>query len=134
MQDYLDKKLYVMGNELLIQLIGLQEQLRVLHWQTKSHARHIAYGEKYESLGELIDSFMEIYMGKYGRVEFDNETGVIELKNTSSLELNEFFEKNLVFLVSLNDKLNNKLDSDLLNLKDEMMAELNQLRYLLSLK
>jgi hypothetical protein len=77
---------------------------------------------------------MEIYMGKYGRVEFDNETGVIELKNTSSLELNEFFEKNLVFLVSLNEKLNNKLDSDLLNLKDEMMAELNQLRYLLSLK
>ena len=123
-----------MKNELLIQLIGLQEQLRVLHWQTKSHARHIAYGEKYESIGELIDSFMEIYMGKYGRVEFVSGVGIIELKNTSSLKLNDFFESNITFLISLSEKLNPKLDSDLLNIKDEMLGELNQLRYLLSLK
>jgi len=123
-----------MGNELLIQLIGLQEQLRVLHWQTKSHARHVAYGEKYDSIGDLIDSFMEIYMGKYGRVEFDGEEGIIPLKNTKSLDLNGFFKSNLEFLMTLNDKLDDRKDSDLLNLKDEMMAELNQLRYLLSLK
>lgn len=123
-----------MGNELLIQLIGLQEQLRVLHWQTKSYARHKAYGKKYDSIGDLIDSFMEIYMGKYGRVEFDDEEGIIPLKNTKSLDLNEFFKSNLEFLMTLNDKLDDRKDSDLLNLKDEMMAELNQLRYLLSLK
>ena len=123
-----------MGNELLIQLIGLQEQLRVLHWQTKSYARHKAYGKKYDSIGDLIDSFMEIYMGKNGRVEFDGEEGIIPLKNTESLDLNEFFKSNLEFLMTLNDKLDDRKDSDLLNLKDEMMAELNQLRYLLSLK
>jgi hypothetical protein len=123
-----------MGSELLIQLIGLQEQLRVLHWQTKSYARHKAYGKKYDSIGDLIDSFMEIYMGKNGRVEFDGEEGIIPLKNTESLDLNEFFKSNLEFLMTLNDKLDDRKDSDLLNLKDEMMAELNQLRYLLSLK
>jgi hypothetical protein len=123
-----------MKNELLIQFICLQEQLRVLHWQTKSYARHEAYGKKYDSIGELVDSFMEIYMGKYGTVEFDGEEGVISLKNTKSLDLNEFIKSNLEFLISLNDRLDGKKDTDLLNLKDEMMAELNQLRYLLSLK
>jgi hypothetical protein len=123
-----------MKNELLIQFICLQEQLRVLHWQTKSYARHKVYGKKYDSIGELVDSFMEIYMGKYGTVEFDGEEGVISLKNTKSLDLNEFIKSNLEFLISLNDRLDGKKDTDLLNLKDEMMAELNQLRYLLSLK
>lgn len=123
-----------MGNELLIQFIGLQEQLRVLHWQTKSYARHKAYGDKYGDIGGLVDSFMEIYMGKYGRTEFDGGEGVITIKNTNTLDLNQFFKSNLEFLISLSDKLDNKKDSDLLNLKDEMMGELNQLKYLLSLK
>lgn len=123
-----------MKNNLIINFICLQEQLRVLHWQTKSYARHKAYGKKYDTLGELIDSFIEIYMGKYGVVEFDGDEGVITLKNTNSLDLNDFFKRNLDFLISLNDELDDRKDSDLLNLKDEMMAELNQLRYLLSLK
>ena len=123
-----------MKNDLLIQFIGLQEQLRVLHWQTKSYARHKAYGKKYDSIGDLVDSFIEIYMGKNGIVSFDGEGGTINLKNTNSLNLNDFFKNNLDFLISLENNLDGKKDSDLLNIKDEIMAELNQLRYLLSLK
>ena len=123
-----------MKNDLLIQFIGLQEQLRVLHWQTKSYARHKAYGKKYDAIGDLVDSFIEIYMGKNGIVSFDGEGGTINLKNTNSLNLNDFFKNNLNFLISLENNLDGKKDSDLLNIKDEIMAELNQLRYLLSLK
>jgi hypothetical protein len=76
---------------------------------------------------------MEVYMGKYGRVEFEGE-GTIILKNTKDLELNSFIKENIEFLKSLSDELNPSNDSDLLNVRDEIMGKINKLRYLLSLK
>jgi DNA-binding ferritin-like protein len=122
-----------MKNTLLIKFISLQEQFRILHWQTKSYARHNAFGGIYSDLDDLIDEFMEVYMGKYGRVEFEGE-GTIILKNTKDLELNTFIKENLEFLKSLNEELNPSNDSDLLNVRDEIMSKINKLRYLLSLK
>jgi DNA-binding ferritin-like protein len=122
-----------MKNTLLIKFISLQEQFRILHWQTKSYARHNAFGGIYSDLDDLIDEFMEVYMGKYGRVEFEGE-GTIILKNTKDLELNSFIKENLEFLKSLNEELNPSNDSDLLNVRDEIMSKINKLRYLLSLK
>ena len=88
-----------MKEQLIINFITLQQQFRILHWQTKSYARHIAYGGIYENLDELIDKFVEIYMGKYGRVEFSSGEGTIVLKNTSTLGLNEFLNQNVDFLM-----------------------------------
>ena len=73
-------------------------------------------------------------MGKYGRVEFSSGEGTINLKNTNTLQLNDFLKENIEWLKSLNEKLKSDNDSDLLNLRDEMMAEINKLRYLLTLK
>ena len=44
-----------MKEQLMINFITLQEQFRVLHWQTKSYARHNAYGVIYDALKDLID-------------------------------------------------------------------------------
>ena len=123
-----------MKEELILKFVGMQQQFRILHWQTKSYAKHNAYGSIYESLDEFIDEFIEIYMGKYGRVSFNSGEGNINLKNTDSLDLNSFIKENISWLKSLSEKLNSENDSDLLNIRDEVMAELNKLRYLLSLK
>jgi hypothetical protein len=123
-----------MKEQLLINFITLQEQFRVLHWQTKSFARHKAYGEIYGALNDLIDDFVEVYMGKYGRVEFTSGEGTIVLKNTNDLGLNEFLNQNLEFLMSLSNSLDPQKDSDLLNIRDEMMSQINKLKYLLTLK
>jgi hypothetical protein len=123
-----------MKEELILKFITLQQQFRLLHWQTKSHAQHIAYGDTYNSLEDLIDTFIEIYMGKYGRVEFTNGEGNITLFNLSNLDLNAFIKDNIKWVKSLGEKLNQTNDTDLLNVKDEIMASLNKLRYLLTLK
>ena len=123
-----------MKEELIIQFFTLQQQFKVLHWQTKSYARHKAYDDIYSELGGLIDEFVEIYMGKYGRVEFNSGEGSIVLKNTNNLQLNDFLKENLEWLKSLNGKLKPENDSDLLNLRDEMMGQINKLKYLLTLK
>ena len=123
-----------MKEELIVNFITLQQQFRVLHWQTKSYARHNAYGSIYDSLDDLIDRFVEVYMGKYGRVELINSEASVVLKNTKDLSLNQFLAENLDWLMSLSQNLDSQKDSDLLNIRDEFMAEINKLRYLLSLK
>ena len=123
-----------MKEELIIKFITMQQQFRVLHWQTKSYARHNAYGSIYDTMDDLIDRFVEVYMGKYGRVEFINSESSIVLKNTKDLSLNQFLSENLEWLMSLTQSLDTQKDSDLLNIRDEFMAEINKLRYLLSLK
>jgi hypothetical protein len=123
-----------MKEELVIKFVGMQQQFRMLHWQTKSYAKHNAYGGIYESLDGLIDEFIETYMGKYGRVTFENGEGTITLKNTESLDLNSFIKENISWLKGLTQKLNPENDSDLLNIRDEVMGSLNKLRYLLTLK
>ena len=123
-----------MKEELVIKFVGMQQQFRMLHWQTKSYAKHNAYGGIYESLDGLIDEFIETYMGKYGRVTFENGEGTITLKNTELLDLNSFIKENISWLKGLTQKLNPENDSDLLNSRDEVMGSLNKLRYLLTLK
>ena len=39
--------------------LGVQSQLKILHWQTKQYARHMAFGSTYDELDELIDAFVE---------------------------------------------------------------------------
>jgi hypothetical protein len=55
-------------------LIKLQEQIRILHWQTKIFSRHKAYSKAYDELGVLIDELVEVYQGKNNRLEFKQLT------------------------------------------------------------
>ena len=104
----------------------------MLHWQTQSLAQHQAFGSTYESLDDLIDAFIETYQGKYGRVKVDGES--IQLSNLNEIKLGEFLESICSYLICLKDYLDELRDTDLLNLKDEMLAAINKLKYLLTLK
>jgi hypothetical protein len=113
--------------------LGIQAQFKVLHWQTQSYARHIAYGDIYDKFNELSDEFMEIYMGKHGRVAVEKDDSIV-LVNIGEMNQDEFLETIVDFLLSLNNQLNPQRDSDLLNLRDELLAAVNKLKYLLTLK
>ena len=41
------------GKEIILELVSTQIQFRFLHWQTKSYAKHQAYGAFYENLDDL---------------------------------------------------------------------------------
>ena len=114
--------------------LGVQSQFKVLHWQTQSYSKHNAYGGAYDSFSDLSDKFMEVYMGKYGRVALDGENDAIQLSNIGEMNVDEFVDTVVEFLCSLTNQLNDKRDSDLLNIRDEMLAEVNKLKYLLTLK
>ena len=47
-----------MKEELIIQFFTLRQQIKLLHWQTKSYARHKASGHLYDDIDKLIDQFI----------------------------------------------------------------------------
>jgi hypothetical protein len=120
-------------DKIIISLIQMEQQLRIFHWQTKSFARHTAFGDVYDALGDLIDRFTEVYMGKRGRIML--EPGIyIELLNLDDLKPVEFCDASIEMLISGCTCLDPKMDSDLMNIRDEMLAEINKLKYLLTLQ
>jgi len=121
-----------MKENIVLTFVELQQQLRILHWQTKSYAKHNAYGKTYDELSDLIDEFVEIAMGKYGRFELTN--GTIELFDIKNMSLQEFIDSAVEFLTSLTEEFSPENDTDLLNIRDEMLGQFNKLKYLLTLE
>jgi len=123
----------MMVEELIKKLVQIQLQWRFLHWQTFGDAKHRTYGEIYEGLDDLIDSFTETMMGKYGRPKFEPEFAIM-FQDISALSIQNFMDGITEFLVSMSDQLDARYDTDLLNLRDEMLAVINKSKYLLTLK
>ncbi len=117
--------------EYIIELLQIQQQLKVFHWQTKSYARHNAFQVTYDTIADLIDSFVEVHMGKYGRFTISN--GTIEVVDLNDETLKLFLNSTTNFLISITAQLDPKNDTDLINIKDEMLASINKLKYLLTL-
>jgi len=116
---------------LISPFLKIQNQLRIFHWQTTSYAQHKAFGKAYEQLDELIDSFVEVFMGKNGRSKASLRY-TIELDNLGE-DYVSVVDSYIDYLLGLNNELDQSNDSDLLNIRDEMLATLNRLKYLLTL-
>jgi Family of unknown function (DUF5856) len=114
-------------------LLETQLQFKICHWQTKEYARHMAFGSIYDSLDGLIDKFVESFMGKYGRFELSEEQKAIEVENLNELDLTSFIKIVKDTLLQFDSALDEK-DSDLINIRDEMLFEVNKLMYLLTLE
>jgi len=113
-------------------LLTLHNQLKIHHWQTKSYAEHQVLGRAYDEFSGLIDEFVEVFMGKYGRIESSNGFK-IELENYKDISPTDFADKYVDYLVNELPKSLEKSDTDLFNIRDEMLAQLNKLKYLLTL-
>jgi DNA-binding ferritin-like protein len=119
---------------LIGKLLFMQMQLRIFHWQTTSFAQHEAFGQAYDALDALIDKFVEVFQGKKGMVKARDKF-VVELRNLSDYDPIACLEECSRFLSGeLTRALDVDKDTDLLNLRDEMLATLSKTKYLLRLK
>lgn len=114
-------------------LLGIHAQLKVFHWQTKGYARHNAFAQTRDELEDLMDSFVEEAMGKYGRFSLDEETKNLELFNLNDVKPTEMVETICQALVEFTNELD-PVDTNLLNLRDEMLGLFQKLKYLLTLE
>jgi len=110
----------------------MRDQIKLYHWQTVSYARHKATDEVIERLDKNIDRFVEVYIGKYGRPKM--RTLTYKLEQLTDKKASAYVHECIKVLQGVLVKgLTAEKDSDLFTIRDEMLADLNQLVYLFTL-
>jgi len=114
----------------LSKLFEVRDQVHFLHLNTQFNAEHMALDIFYKGWLELVDTFVETYQGKYGRIE-----GLIRIEFVTGIWVKEYLVQVMVFL---NDDItavvNPELDSDLDNIIADMKQLVNQTMFRLTLK
>jgi len=109
----------------------MRDQIKLYHWQTVSYARHKATDEVIERLDKNIDRFVEVYIGKYGRPKMRTLTYKVE--QLTDKKASTYVHECIKVLQGALMKGLGEKDSDLFTIRDEMLADLNQLVYLFTL-
>ena len=121
-------------DKVVLNLLKLLNQLRIFHWQTDSYAQHKAFGDAYESISDLVDELVEVHQGKYGKISYESPAA-LELANSEDLDAQSILTEVANYLATDFTKMHDAVkDTDCLNIRDEIVAQLNKLKYLLTLK
>lgn len=119
---------------LITTLLTLQSQLRVFHWQTKSYAEHQALGGLYEALDGQIDEFVETFSGRYGVPAAKDSYRLTLVNYKDNAAVVEALDQAISYMTKEVPSLLKPEDTDLLNIRDEMIGAINKTKYLLRLK
>jgi len=123
-----------MSAEIVHLMMTLRDQVKLYHWQTINYPRHIATNDLVTKLDANIDQFVEVYIGKYGRPKLSGKTSSIYLRNHSDEEATKMIQEVIDWMtIDLTSKLK-KTDTDLLSIRDVIVADLNQTLYLFTLE
>lgn len=122
-----------MSAEIVHLMMTLRDQIKLYHWQTINYPRHIATNDLVTKLDTNIDSFVEVYIGRYGRPKLSGKTSSIHLRNFSDKEASAMVKEIIGWLEHDLPKKLKRTDTDLLNIRDTILQDLNQTLYLFSL-
>ena len=121
------------NSEIVQEFIQVLNTVKLYHWKTHSFSQHKATDELYKALNEHIDKFVEILMGKQNvRIYMPPaKISLVDIEKTS--EIRAVMEKFREMLTKMNKRFSAETDTDLLNVRDEILGDVNQFMYLLSL-
>ena len=117
--------------KLLVALFEHQLIIKMYHFQTKSYGAHKTVDKYSDKYRENLDKLMEVAQGAFGRV--GNKKINIEFSTKTDENIVEHI-KNFVNL--LKELFNERFENypELQNVKDDILADAQQLIYLLSFK
>jgi len=120
-----------------VRFLEMLIMVKLYHWKTSSYATHKATDELYTSLNANIDKFIEVLLGKAGnRIHLMDKKSIslIDLNSPERLraEINSF--KNYLVSITNSPAMRFMSNTDLFNIRDEILGNLNQFLYLLTFK
>jgi len=123
--------------EITTTFLEMLVMIKLYHWKTYSYATHKATDELYGKLNENMDHFVEVLLGKT-----EKRTQLTSQKNLKLIDLSshEEFKREINgfkgYLVGLNDNkaMQQMSNTDLYNIRDEILGDLNQFLYLFTFK
>jgi len=127
------------AQECVVLFMEMLMMVKLYHWKTYGYAQHKATDEFYGSLNDHVDQFIEVLMGKaVMRIDLmkHKKIQLLDLPSSSVKDLTKHLEHFKTALINMEEhpfiKANHS--TDLLNIRDEILGDLNQLSYLLTLE
>ena len=123
--------------EITVVFLEMLLMVKLFHWKTTSYATHKATDDLYTKLNANIDSFIEVLLGKTGlRTDLMGNKNIRLVDLSSAESLKREIEAFKGYLVSLNDNATMKRmsNTDLYNIRDTILGDMNQFLYLLTFK
>ena len=113
-------------------LLSHVNQIRLFHWKTTSHARHRATDDYMATINPIIDNIIESLQGGREKRIVDSFT----LKYVKLTEVNAmgYLKEQRKWLEEEFPKHLDETETDILNLRDELLSALKRLMYLFTLK
>lgn len=126
-----DKNVMRSLNKVAMNLLNHQIVMKLFHFQTELYGAHKASDSYLEKFAATMDKFLEIAQGIYGRLT------IKKFKLEGSSHSDDNIMKHIEGIISLlrtgiDDVLDNY--TDLINVRDELVGDAEQLKYLLSFK
>lgn len=123
--------------EVTIHFLEVLIMIKLFHWKTYTYATHKATDDLYDKLNEHMDKFTEVLLGKTGlRIELTKQKSIRLIDLNSPEQLKSKINEYKSYLVSLtnNKAMQIMTNTDLLNIRDEILGDMNQFLYLLTFK
>lgn len=115
--------------EALSFFLGLQSNLKLYHWTTKSYARHMASDALVSKLGEASDKFLEVYFGKHGRPRMaPGKQLQLRVHKMNDKQAMAYLKRMVKAVASI--PAFQMLDSELQSILDDIVAEMEKTLYL----
>lgn len=113
-------------------------QTKLLHWQCALYGQHKALDGLFDSIIEIGDGLAESIMGKYGKPVLTEDQLCLKLmnfENPKDGDLSQFMDHLYkCYTIDCKSLLDENSDSELINILDEMIAAIDQTKYLISLR
>ena len=102
-----------MVKELIQRVFSTRNCAHLQHWNTSSYAEHMALGDFYDEVIDLLDSFIEAYQGSNTKV------GKVDMKDVSGKNILACLEDDTVWIEVNREKISDGV-SALENILDEI--------------
>jgi hypothetical protein len=118
------------GNIAII-LLDISNQLKIYHWRTKSYARHKSSDELIKNITESTDKIIETFQGSRNvRLQIPSSNNNIILQNQDDYSIIELLKEFKNYLSNIFPRYLTSKDTDILNLRDELLGHVDQALYL----
>uniref|UniRef100_A0A6C0HQ48 Uncharacterized protein n=1 Tax=viral metagenome TaxID=1070528 RepID=A0A6C0HQ48_9ZZZZ len=133
-----ENKIAVLAKLVIPKFLEMVNTIKIYHFKTTSFSTHKATDQLFVDLNLKTDEFVEVLLGK-SEINRDKALKFTDVKIKSfstNAECKKQIEGYKTFLIKLpsNKSFNSTMNVDLLAIRDEIVALLNQFLYLLTLK
>lgn len=121
--------------EIVTQIMSARDSLQLYHWTTKSYSRHKGSDELIKKLTANMDRFVEVYSSMFPMVF---KTMNLKVRKLNDAQISGHLFELIMYLngMTVNTSLrgNKKGANDLLNIRDEIVADVHATLYLFTLQ